>query len=62
VKITHIEHIYGPTGDFRGSTASLFDVFAVLNRTSNGHMQAVMNHLKSIIFDDLAAKKSGILD
>jgi len=34
----------------------------MLHRTSNGHIQAVMNDLKFMILDYLAAWKSWILD
>jgi len=35
------------------------DVFTMVNQTSNRHIQAVMNNLKFIILDYLAAKKCG---
>jgi len=38
------------------------DVFTMVYQTSNRHIQAVMNNLKVIILDYLAAKKSRILD
>jgi len=34
----------------------------MVHQTSNSHIQAVMNNLKFIILDYLAADKSGILD
>jgi len=34
----------------------------MVHKISNLHIQAVMNNLKFIILDYLAAKKSGILD
>jgi len=39
-----------------------FDVFTMVHHISDRHIQAVMNNLKFIILDYLAAKKSGILD
>ena len=38
------------------------DVFTMVHHISDRHIQAVMNNLKFIILDYLAAKKSGILD
>jgi len=38
------------------------DVFTMVQKTSNRHIQAFMNNHKLIILDYLAAKKSGILD
>jgi len=34
----------------------------MVHHISNRHIQAVMNNLKLIILDYLAAKKSGVLD
>jgi len=40
----------------------LIDVFTMVYQICNRHIHAVMNNLKIIILDYLAAKKSGILD
>jgi len=37
-------------------------VFTMVQPTNNNHVQEVMNNLKCIILDYLAAKKSGILN
>ena len=38
------------------------DAFTMVHQISDRRMQAIMNNLQLIIFDYLAAKKSGILD
>jgi len=38
------------------------DVLIIVHQISNCHIEAVMNNHKFIILDNLAAKKSGILD
>jgi len=58
VKITYIEDIYDPAADFRRSKMSLV---MYLQQTSSRYIHAVMNNLKFIILDYLAAKKYGIL-
>jgi len=61
VKISYFEHIYDPTAVFRRNRTNLL-MYTMVHQTSKCHIQAVMNNLKFMILDCLAAKKSGILE
>jgi len=54
----HLRH----NSSFSQKQNEFIDAFTMEHQISNRHIQAVMNNLKFIILDYLAAKKSGILD